>query len=72
MKTLRTAREVIAALGGNAIAAHITGRGYTAASNWGVSNSFPPNTCELMTAELRSIGCVADKAANLWQMVQPK
>ena len=71
MTKLKTAYDIIAALGGNAPVAHMTGRKYNAVSNWGAGNFLPSDTFELMNAELKAIGCVADRKPNIWNMCQP-
>lgn len=69
MKALETTEQVVAALGGTAIVARLTGRGLSAASNWRSFDTFPPDTYLVMTAALEAAGCTAP--SSLWRMVEP-
>ncbi len=70
--TLTTTREIMAALGGTQAVANLTGRKYSAASNWLLESKgqFPPNTFVVMNAALASIGKSAP--ASLWGMKIPE
>jgi hypothetical protein len=68
---LITTREVVAALGGTQAVANLTGRKYSAASNWvsGRDQQFPANTYVALNAALASVGKSAP--ASLWGMKIP-
>ena len=70
--TLTTTREVTAALGGTKAVANLTGRKYSAASNWLLESKgqFPPNTFVALNAALAKIGKSAP--ASLWGMKIPE
>jgi hypothetical protein len=67
---LRTARDVVEAVGGPTAAAALTGKTPQAAWNWGQRNKFPADTYVVLTAELERLGKSAP--ATLWGMRQPE
>jgi hypothetical protein len=69
---LTTTREVVTALGGTKAVAGLTGRKYSAASNWLLESKgqFPPNTYVAMTSALALMGKSAP--ASLWGMKTPE
>jgi len=66
---LRTADEVMDALGGNAGVAELTGSTRKAVSNWRSFNGFPAKFYLVMTAALAGKGKRAPAA--LWGMSEP-
>ena len=71
-RTLTTTREVVAALGGTKAVANLTGRKYSAASNWLLESKaqFPPNTFVALNAALAKIGKTAPP--SLWGIKIPE
>ncbi len=68
MRYLGTTVEVIDALGGIAAVAELTGRKYTAAANWNVSDRFPANTYVILHHALHQRGLSAPP--ELWGMAR--
>jgi hypothetical protein len=66
---LLTTSDVIEKLGGNSSVAEITGRGYTAVSNWKSRETFPPDTYLALQTALQAHGCEAPP--RLWRMDAP-
>lgn len=66
---LKSAAEVIDALGGIASVAAMTGVGYNAAHNW-KTRRFPPRTYAVMVEALRAKGHTAP--ASLWRMAEAR
>lgn len=68
MKTLRTAQEVVDALGGLAAVCELTGANNKQAWNWtGRADAFPANTYFVMIRALRRRRATAPP--HLWSMV---
>lgn len=65
---LTTTREVVTALGGTKAVATLTGRRYSAVSNWLLDSKgkFPSNTYVILNASLAAIGKSAPP--SLWGM----
>lgn len=70
LRELTTTAEVMAALGGIAPVAALTGRKYGAAFNWKGFPKFPADTFVVMQAALRAAGYSAPD--SLWGMVEPR
>lgn len=66
MNELRTADEVIEALGGTKAVADLLGRTDPAVSNWRKAGQFPAHTYILIKGKLEGIGCSAPD--SLWAM----
>jgi hypothetical protein len=66
---LTTSRQVVTALGGTKAVARLTGRKYSAAANWPLSDKFPANTYVAISAALAAIGKCAPP--SLWGMKAP-
>lgn len=66
---LLTTGDVIEKLGGPSRVAEITGRGYTAVSNWKARGTFPPGTYLSMQGALKVAGF--DAPPHLWRMAAP-
>lgn len=66
MTELRTAAEVMDALGGDRSVGDITGRSRKATNNWRHFGRFPSDTYVVMQGALKKIGHTAP--ASLWRM----
>ena len=64
IENLTSTSDVIDKLGGTRAVANLFGCGVNAVSNWRVSNRFPADTYEALTAELTRHGHAA--SASLW------
>jgi hypothetical protein len=62
LKHLRTAREVVKALGGNIAVQAMTERCQSAVPNWKKKNRFPSNTYTTLMPELEARGYSAPNA----------
>jgi hypothetical protein len=69
MKQLRSASEVIDALGGTTATAQLIGRKPQHVSNWRASGRLPAFTFLLLTAELENLGMTAPP--SLWGIRDP-
>jgi hypothetical protein len=65
---LISTKDVIDALGGISAVADLTGRKYSAASNWPNFTKFPANTYLVLTRALAARGLRAP--ASLWGMIE--
>lgn len=68
-KLLLTTSDVIDHLGGLSQVAEITGRGYSAVSNWKLRETFPPETYLSLQSALKAKD--ADAPPRLWRMDAP-
>jgi hypothetical protein len=69
MRTLKSATEIVDALGGNVVVAQITSTTPKAVSNWRAADKFPSNTYVVLRNALALHKIVAPTA--LWSMRRP-
>lgn len=68
MTELKTAKEVMDALGGDRAVGVLTGRTRKAANNWRAFNRFPSDTYVAMQCALKELGHSAPD--SLWRMAK--
>ena len=66
-KHLRTASEIVVAIGGNSVLAKLTGRKTQHITNWKAQGTLPPATYLVVTDELRRLGY--DAPPELWRII---
>lgn len=69
IRELKTASEIIDALGGTAEVARLTKRGMAAVSNWRASGRLPAEFFLIMTQQLTEKFCSAP--SSLWSIREP-
>lgn len=69
-RVLKSAGEVIDALGGTVATAHLTGRKAQHVTNWRASGRLPANTFLVISKELRERGKLAPP--SVWGITEPE